>query len=422
MARKLRSPLDNRTARLMLPIQRAPHAFATVAPGVGLGYRRNQTAGVWVVRIVKSYITERGKRRTGYWTTNLDGIPDDYEDANNDTKLDFHQAADRARAMGRGQGDQVSKPASVGAALDRYEADLASRGGSTVNATRVRGHLTETLSRKLVALLRAEELRTWRDGLVTAGLQRATVRRISAVLKACLNLAANLDPRITSREPWKVGLSGIKQTHAQVSRVVSDADVLAIVDGSYNLDPAFGLFIDVLASVGPRTSQATRLLAGDLQNGPAPRLMMPSSRKGGKGRESVRYPVPITLALAAKLEQAAAGRGPGEPLLTRADGSARNPNSMELCKMFSEVAKQLGIEQTAYCLRHSSIVRSLLAGTPTRVVAAMHDTSTRELERTYSHFIADHADTIARRGLLDTGAPAADRKVVAMNERRRARP
>ena len=37
---------------------------------------------------------------------------------------------------------------------------------------------------------------------------------------------------------------------------------------------------------------------------------------------------------------------------------------------------RLGIEQTAYCLRHSSIVRSLIAGTPTRVVAALHDTST----------------------------------------------
>jgi hypothetical protein len=416
MPRKVKSPLDNRSARLAFPVQRAPHAFTTVAPGVGLGYRRNQTIGVWVVRVAKSYVNERGTRRTGYWTTNLDGIPDDYESANNDTVLDYHQASERARAMGRGQGDEVSKPASVGAALDRYEADLKARGGSTVNATRVRGHLSDTLLRKLVVLLRAEELRTWRDGLIDAGLQRATARRISAALKAALNLAANLDPRITSREPWKVGLSGIAQSHAQVSRVITDTDVIAIVNGSYELDPAFGLFIDVLASVGPRTSQATRLLAGDLQNGPAPRLMMPSSKKGGKNREVVRRPVPIAPALARKLAQAAAGRGPGEPLLTRADGSAWNSNSMELCKLFAEVAKRLGIEQTAYCLRHSSIVRMLLAGTPTRVVAALHDTSTRELERVYSAFISDHADAIVRRGLIDTSQPAAD--VIALAARR----
>jgi hypothetical protein len=41
-----------------------------------------------------------------------------------------------------------------------------------------------------------------------------------------------------------------------------------------------------------------------------------------------------------------------------------------------------------------------------RVVAANHDTSTAIIEKTYSRFIADHADTIARRGLLDTETPA----------------
>jgi integrase len=419
MPRKIKSTLDNRSARLALSVQCAPHAFTNVAPGVSLGYRRNSGANnVWVVRVTKSYVNEHGKRRCGYWTANLDGIPDDHEDANNDTVLDFHQAAERARSMGRGQGDEASKPASVGAALDRYEADLKSRGGSTVNATRVRGHLTEALLRKHVALLRAEELRKWRDELLATGLNAATVRRTSAALKAALNLAANLDPRITSREPWKVGLSGIKQSHAQVSRVVNDADVLAIVNGAYALDPAFGLFIDTLASTGTRTSQATRLAVGDLQNGPAPRLMMPSSRKGGKGRESIRRPVPITPALAAKLALVVAGRGLGEPLLTRANGSAWNPNSMEPCKLFAQVVERLGIEQTAYCLRHSSIVRSLLAGTPTRVVAALHDTSTRELERVYSAFISDHADAIARKGLIDTSQPAPDPNVIPFAERR----
>jgi hypothetical protein len=75
---------------------------------------------------------------------------------------------------------------------------------------------------------------------------------------------------------------------------------------------------------------------------------------------------------------------------------------MELTRLFAQVAKRAGIDQTAYCLRHSSIVRALLAGTPTRVVAANHDTSTIQIERVYSHFISDHADAVSRRGLLDT--------------------
>src|SRR5262249_52501628 len=64
-------------------------------------------------------------------------------------------------------------------------------------------------------------------------------------------------------------------------------------------------------------------------------------------------------------------------------------------------------EVTLYALRHSSIVRQLLAGVPARVIAAGHDTSITMLERTYSAFISDHADTIARRALLDLSEPAA---------------
>jgi integrase len=359
--------------------------------------------------------TNRGKR--GYWTANLSGVPDDFEDANDNTVLSYHQACDKARAMGRGETGDSHRPASWAAALDAYEKDLVARAGSTINASRVRGHLPPALLDKPVVMLAANELRRWRDDLLASGLQRPTVRRILAVAKASLNLAANLDPRITNRSPWNTGLSGVASANASVSRVISDADVLALVAGAYALDPAFGLFIDVLASTGTRTSQATRLLVGDLQDGTAPRLMIPSSRKGGKGRKSVRRPVPIPLSLARKLERAAAGRPADAPLLLRSDGSAWNPNRMELSRSFAQVAKRTGIDQTAYCLRHSSIVRALIAGTPTRVVAANHDTSTIQLERVYSAFIADHADAVSRRGLLDT-EQAVDANVIPMAGRR----
>jgi integrase len=407
MARKIKSPIDNRTARLALPVQTKPHAFTTVAPGISIGYRRNKRFGNWVARVATGH--------GGYWTTNI-GTADDIEDADGDAVLNYHQACERARAMGRGQSNETSRPATVGAALDGYEADLRTRGGSTVNASRVRGHLPQALLDKPAALITVAELRRWRDDLLASGLKAATVRRTAAALKAALNYAANLDPkRITDRTAWAVGLGGLPSTSAPVSRVISDDEVLAIVNASYELDPAFGLVIDVLASTGSRTSQAIRLLVGDLQSGGAPRLMMPSSRKGGKNRKSVRRPVPITPTLAAKLKAAAAGRASDAPLLARADGTAWPINGMELWRLFTQVAKRLGIRQTSYALRHSSIVRSLLAGTPTRVVAAAHDTSTVQLERVYSHFISDHADTVMRRGLLDTAQPSPDANIIPLH-------
>ena len=398
MPRKIKSSLDNRTARLKLAVQRKPHAWTTISKGVGIAYRRNQTIGAWVVR-------GRNHGKPGYWTTNLPGVPDDFEDANGDTVLNYHQACDKARVIGRGETDQNHRPSSWGAAIDAYEADLKARDGSLINASRLRGHLTAKLLASPVALLTAKELQRWRDALLASGLKRPTVRRILAVAKASLNLAARLDPRIVNR-PWNVGLSGIHQSHATVSRVISDAEVLAIVDAAYDLDPAFGLITDVLASTGTRTKQACGLLVGDLQNGGFPRLLIPSSRKGGKGRKSVRKPVPITATLAAKLHTVADGRPLDAPLLRRSDGTPWNPERMELSRLFAEVAKRVGVNETAYCLRHSSIVRSLIAGTPTRVVAANHDTSTVQLERVYSAFISDHSDAVSRKGLLDTGRPA----------------
>ena len=53
-----------------------------------------------------------------------------------------------------------------------------------------------------------------------------------------------------------------------------------------------------------------------------------------------------------------------------------------------------------YALRHSSIVRQLLAGVPVRIVAAGHDTSVKMIERTYSQHITDHADAMVRGAML----------------------
>ena len=72
---------------------------------------------------------------------------------------------------------------------------------------------------------------------------------------------------------------------------------------------------------------------------------------------------------------------------------------------FTWIARRAGLdpdEVTLYALRHSGIVRQLLAGVPIRVVAVNHDTSVVMIERTYSRYIGDHADALSRAALLDT--------------------
>ena len=66
---------------------------------------------------------------------------------------------------------------------------------------------------------------------------------------------------------------------------------------------------------------------------------------------------------------------------------------------------------TLYALRHTSIVRAILANVPLRVIAANHDTSVVMIERNYSAFITDHSDAISRAALLDTAEPVAENVV-----------
>jgi hypothetical protein len=185
MARSTRSAkLETRTARLKLPVRKKPY-FVAVAPGVGLGYRRNKTAGSWVVRAADG--------RGGNWTQAF-AVADDFEDANDTDVLSFWQAQDRARVLARGGGDadeDSGKPVTVAQMIDRYEIDLKVRGGDIYNARRVRLHLPDVLASKSVALLAApREFRHWRDGLLKKGLAPSTVNRTGAALQAALELAA----------------------------------------------------------------------------------------------------------------------------------------------------------------------------------------------------------------------------------------
>jgi integrase len=412
VARRPRSSrIETRTPRLKLPVRRKPYDFTPLAPGIRLGYRRNKGAGVWVVSVADGH--------GGAWIKNV-AHADDYEPSNGEQILDFWQAQDRARALARGKDAGAGQPATVAAALNDYAADLKARSGHASNVGRVRLHLTPTLASKPIALLTAVELKRWRDCLIASGLRPSTTLRTCKALAAALNLAARHDPRIANREAWRVGLGGLTDTHNPRNVILTDREVLALVAAAYKLDAAFGLYVEVHAACGARSSQIARLTVADLQaDRPDPRLMMPASRKGKARHRGLRKPVPITIGLATRLQHAGTSRAPSGPLLVRSDGAPWRPERGDHAALFRRTAEAAGLDgKTIYSLRHSSIVRSLINGTPTRVVAAIHDTSVGQIERTYSAFIADHADEVARRGLLDTTQPLTETNVVALPGRR----
>ena len=408
MPRQTRSSrLQSRSSRSRLLISTKPYDFVAIAPGAGLGYRRNKQAGAWVLRLADG--------KGGYQTRNI-GLADDLQEADGVETLSWFQAVERGRKLAKGDAPEAGSLLTVARAVDEYARDLAAREAGSGNASRIRKHISPALAAKPVAILTARELSAWRDGLLREGLRPASYVRLKNALVAALNLAARRDPSIHNRAAWADGLSGVREDSASRNiQRLDDDQVRAVIAGCYALDRNLGLYVEVGAETGARPSQISRLVVDDLQNGGQPRLMMPSSRKG-RGRKPSHYPVPISSQLAEKLKS---DREPDAPLLLRANGSQwQSTGRDEYAGAFGQVAASLGLSATTfYSLRHSMVVRALIAGVPLRIIAATTDTSTIMIERTYSSYVGHYADEVARRGLLAPSATPSE--VVALKPRRK---
>lgn len=415
MARNHRkSSLESRTARLKLTPRGKPYPGPSLARGIRQDYRRNKTGnGSWIAR---------GANGHGAYWIKVIAEADDYDESNGRGILNFYEVQDSIKKLVRGEdGSADNAPLSIDGALIAYKADLTARSANPYNSEWPRLHLTSVLLSKPVALLSSDELIKWRNSLL-GKLAPATINRLCACLSAALELAAQHDHKIQNRQAWEVGLASLPGAQEVRNVILSDDQVRGFVSQAYELDHQFGLLADVLAITGTRPSQAARLLVGDLNNHPLrPKLMMPKSGKGGGRNRSQkkheRYSVPITPQLATKLKAAAKGRADNAPLLLQSDGSAwgNNPGA-SYHRAVDKIVTSIGLdpnEVTMYALRHSSITRMLLLNIPVRIVASLHNTSVRMIERHYSESIVEHSDDISRGALLQHEPPMGE-NVVAM--------
>jgi integrase len=379
----------------------------------GFGARRRQGQAVAYFLF---YRTKEGRQR--WFTIGKHGspwTPDMARDEALRLRINIKDGADPAADKQANRKAATVGDDTISAALDRYKTDLESRGGDPDNVARVRAHLPDTLAKKKVGALVKADLTAWRHDLM-AKLQPASVDRTMTALRAALNLAAEDDDRITNRKAWEDGLRAIGGAGESRNVILSDQDVRAVVGAAYRDSEEFGLLVELAAVTGGRPSQLLRLRGEDVQadftviidpdtktKKRQPRLMMPVSRKGHGKKEITHRPVPISESLAERL------RGREGALLLRPDGLTWD--NTNLPRRFDGAIKGVKLNPTPstakvtiYALRHTSIVRQLLANVPIRVVATLHDTSVAMIERNYSKYIADHADDLTRPTLLETMA------------------
>jgi integrase len=171
------------------------------------------------------------------------------------------------------------------------------------------------------------------------------------VFKTALSLAASNDARISNKNAW-TGVEALPSNITSAARdlLLNDEEIGEIVIAAYAEELELGIWFQALAETGVRESQVLRLEVFDLQGErAAPRLMMPSSRKG-RNREIERKPVPISTELAQHLKRASLGKRDSDSLFSELK---------KIEERFSVVAKRVGIMKyvVPYSFRHSSIVR-----------------------------------------------------------------
>jgi integrase len=418
------APLTTRNARTKLP--KGVH-WRSIDPDTHLGYRKGIRGGRWLVRWYQG--------NGGYSQATL-ATADDAFPPNGTAILDFAQATARARRhVIQCRAEQLAKangPAlTVKGAVDAYlqvrenrEKSQNEQGHLKRDArSRLTKHvLAKPIAEKALHSLDEDTLRDWRDQL-PAGLANGTVRRLINDFKAALNLASRVHRKRLPLEIIRAISDGLKTDEARSAearrQVLNDSDVRRVIAAAWDVDQAgdwdgdLVRMVLVLAATGARFSQIRRMTVSDVQIAEG-RLMVPVSRKGRGEKKIERVGVRIGDDVLGALQPAINGRTGISPLLERWkhrqqpggrwERNRRDPwrTASELDRPWALIRNEASLPQDVviYALRHSSIVRGLRAGLPTRLVAALHDTSAAMIERHYAAYIVDAMDELAARAVV----------------------
>jgi integrase len=180
-----------------------------------------------------------------------------------------------------------------------------------------------------------------------------------------------------------------------------------------------------LAATGARFSQVARMRVGDCQTAKK-RLLVPQSRKG-KSKSAGSTAVQVDKDGLAALRGAVIGRANNEVLFERWrhqqvlgnkwERAERGPwqTASEFTRPWNAIRQRAKMPHVIpYAFRHSSIVRGIRANLPIRLVASMHDTSVRMIERHYAKWIVDGLEELAARAVVSLMPPEKLGQVVPM--------
>ncbi|QQM06124.1 hypothetical protein I8G32_04704 [Rhodopseudomonas palustris] len=430
--------IDTAAKRSKLPARKNPywHGVSGGRGGVSLGYRKGARSGVWVAKVVIE--GERVEERLG---------PAD-DDGPRDGALSYPAAVAAALEWskrqvavveaGKGAEGGPTVP-TVRAIIEAYsERRMRVAAGANCSSAHLLRHLPADceLGRVKLSHLTSKHIDDWieklaraygKDGqpaAVAPKLSTGTLNRLLNDLRAALNGAVEKHRRqLPGHIPAEVKTGTRTRAKAREDlelveggrmQLLTDQQIRDIVEAAFSVDEDFGYLVLIAASTGARYSQIARLTVADIQVHRG-RILMPSSRKGRSRRVRPPAPVPVSFDVIERLTPLLIGRGGQDRLLMRwvqkhVGGAEKWVNdhrrpwgaSYDVRHAWAKTVEAAGSPEDTimYALRHSSIVRGLIAGLPVRLVAALHDTSIRMIEEHYSAYIVEMTEDLARRHAL----------------------
>ena len=392
MPTKIRSSvLENRTQRLKLPVAKKP-LFVRIGPGISLGYRRNQTAGTWVLRVADG----RGGARTA-----AIAYADDHDAADGQKFLDYWQAQDRAKAAARIENGAAGSPLlTVRAVAKTYLQWLSAKNARTAADTsgRLEKHFLPKFGDHLVVSLTKTRLDAWLASMVISSDDPERVRRskdsanrVLSMVKALLNHATR-DPAygLSDDTAWRLvrpyhGVSkprSIRYTDEEVRRMVdvaADQAVARLISGAFLTGARYGELAEARVEQFDNRSKTLRVNIG---------------KTGART-------IILQTSAADFLSKIADARHPQDFLFTQSNGSRWKKSDQTRPIKAALKSAGLSIKGSIYALRHTYISRAIEGAVPLNVIADNCGTSIRMIEKTYAKILAQK-----RREFIELGAPS----------------
>lgn len=420
MARRPRqSNLETREARARLSARGEPYWTRVGVLGAFLGYRKGKRGGVWVARRYTG---------TGYEAQGI-GTADDVNDADGRVVLKYDQAAERVRTYAKGQTVDAPRHHADGVTLnDAFDYYIKHPGPDTTEASKLLAtrtwnrHIRAELGGRLVASVKADDYRAWRDALAQKpptnrgkvmpfdpkNPDQVRARKVSAnrainVLKAALNAAWRNDQIPGAAGEW-TKLERFASEDVE-PRMLSMDEVRRLLNAAA---PDFRTILTGALLTGCRYGELTALQVGSFDTDS--KTVSIYQTKTGK-----RLHQPLTAEGVAFFEGLTAGRPADERLFQRADGRAWGPGDQH--RPMRDAATAAKVDKVSFKAMRASYGKALLDATRDieMVAAALGHSDSRITRQHYARYLQeDKAQAIRKMPAIGL---ASDTKVRRMKAR-----